>query len=318
MRREAWQLVALAAALPLASGVLLHVGSPTSSLVFLVAGLGGTLVFALAALYVSRPRVSVVAARLEPPAEEETASGVGLVSWPEAVDSGANAAEQPAEAEEVDYLVALRHEFRTPLNAILGFCDVLLGCIDGQVNEAQREDLEIIRASGLKLRALLDNALDLSQLGWGRLRLERESFALQDMLLRATSEAKQLWVSKREAHFDAPAGAIVIEGDEPRLRRSVVALADFLATQYREEAIEVKLVPKGEAIHLEVAADSTRPLAIDTLPTPEEVLASDDHAQRPLWSIAISSEIATLHGGGLYRNAVPPGFVIRLPLGSGR
>lgn len=289
-----------------------------TSSVFLVAALAGTLVFAVVALYVSRPRMSSIAGGFDPGDEKRNASDVGLVSWPGLVDSAVDSAEQPEEAEEVDYLIALRHEFRTPLNAILGFCDVLLGCIDGEINEAQREDLEIIRASGLKLRSLLDNALDLSQLGWGQLRLESESFAVQDMLLRATSEAKQLWVSKREAYFDAPARSIVIEGDEPRLRRSVVALADFLAAQYREETIEVRLVPKGNAIHLEVAANSTRPLALDTLPTPEEVLASDDHARSPLWSVAVSSEIATLHGGGLYRNAVPPGFVIRLPLGSER
>ena len=65
------------------------------------------------------------------------------------------------EPDEVDYLMALRHEFRTPLNAVLGFSDVLLSGIDGEVNDSQREDLEIIRASGIRLRILLDSAFDL-------------------------------------------------------------------------------------------------------------------------------------------------------------
>ena len=71
----------------------------------------------------------------------------------------AEGGEEVADDDEVDYLTALRHEFRTPLNAVLGFSDVLLSGIDGEVNESQREDLEIIRASGIRLKLLLDSAL---------------------------------------------------------------------------------------------------------------------------------------------------------------
>ena len=66
------------------------------------------------------------------PGQTTTAPSVGVAA------SG----DEVAGDEEADYLTALRHEFRTPLNAVLGFSDVLLSGIDGEVNESQREDLE--------------------------------------------------------------------------------------------------------------------------------------------------------------------------------
>lgn len=62
--------------------------------------------------------------------------------------------------EKDEFLRALRHDLRTPLNAILGFSEVLLSGIDGELNESQREDLEIVRSSGRHLVSLFDDVLD--------------------------------------------------------------------------------------------------------------------------------------------------------------
>jgi hypothetical protein len=215
--------------------------------------------------------------------------------------------------DEVDYLRALRHEFRTPLNAVLGFSDVLLSGIDGDVNASQREDLEIIRASGIRLRVLLDSALDISQLADGELRLDVDQVDVRELVGRAATEAGQLWSNKREARCELPEGPCIADVDEARLRRSILVLADFLATTHREASISMSLRPSEDHLGIELTAEATERPSLEALPSPEEVLAAEDATTIRQWPVAVTSELVGLHGGSLYHGSAPARFRIRLP-----
>jgi signal transduction histidine kinase len=223
-------------------------------------------------------------------------------------------AEPPDEPDEVDYLMALRHEFRTPLNAVLGFSDVLLSGIDGEVNASQREDLEIIRASGIRLRILLDSALDLSQLTAGELRVSVERTDIRELVARVAVEAGQLWSNKRRAGCTLPDEPCVTDADEARLRRSILVLADFLATDHRDAEIGLKLSRSAQHLAIEITADPSDRLNIDALPTPAEVLAAEDAMEIRRWPVAVTSEVITRHDGSLYHGDHPSRFMIRIPL----
>jgi PAS domain S-box-containing protein len=71
-----------------------------------------------------------------------------------------------------DFLASMSHEFRTPLNSILSFTDILLLGLDGTITAAQREDLTLIKESGRDLLALVNNILDLSKIEAGELALQ--------------------------------------------------------------------------------------------------------------------------------------------------
>ncbi len=58
-----------------------------------------------------------------------------------------------------EFVAAVRHELKTPLNAILGFTEVLLNEIDGPLTEQQREDVTAIRQSGEHLSELVESVL---------------------------------------------------------------------------------------------------------------------------------------------------------------
>lgn len=58
-----------------------------------------------------------------------------------------------------EFVGAVRHELNTPLNAILGFSDVLLQEVDGPLNEQQIEDVRQVRAAGSYLSELVDAVL---------------------------------------------------------------------------------------------------------------------------------------------------------------
>lgn len=58
-----------------------------------------------------------------------------------------------------EFVAAVRHELKTPLNAILGFSDVLHQEVDGPLTDKQREDVEAVRSAGIYLRQLVDAVL---------------------------------------------------------------------------------------------------------------------------------------------------------------
>ncbi len=226
-------------------------------------------------------------------------------------------ADDASGSDRIDYLTALRHEFRTPLNAVLGFSDVLLSGIDGEVNTSQREDLEIIRASGIRLRILLDCALDLSQLVDGDLRLGTERTDVRDLVARVAVEAQQLWSGKRQADCILPSSPCPLDVDEARLRRSLLVLADFLATEHRDAVVAVRLASSNDHLAIEVSAEPSKGMTLHTIPTPAEVLATEDVQEIRRWPIAVTSEVIARHDGTLYRGDEPCRFMIRLPLGPG-
>jgi signal transduction histidine kinase len=276
---------------------------------FIVAALGGV----LGAVWSGRSALA-----------SEAVGGWPKDGEPRAVDSTsstgsalldvASSVEVRSEPEDVDSLMALRHEFRTPLNAVLGFSDVLLSGIDGEVNDSQREDLEIIRASGIRLRILLDSAFDLSQLASGELRLNVERTDVRELMARVAGEAGQLWANKRTVACTLPEEPCVTEADETRLRRSILVLADFLATDHREANIALSLALSEDHLAIQVTSDSWDPLTLAALPTPAEVLASEDATEICRWPVAVTSEVITRHEGSLYHGDAPSRFLIRLPL----
>ncbi|MEH2512080.1 PAS domain S-box-containing protein [Nitrobacteraceae bacterium AZCC 1564] len=78
-----------------------------------------------------------------------------------------------------DILSKISHEVRTPLNAIIGFADVMIEERFGALgNERYVEYMKDIRASGQRVMAIIDDLLDLSRIESGKMEL---SFTNQDL-----------------------------------------------------------------------------------------------------------------------------------------
>jgi signal transduction histidine kinase len=84
---------------------------------------------------------------------------------------------------KADMLARISHEVRTPLNAIIGFAEVMIGERFGTLgNERYVEYMKDIRASGERVIAIIDNLLDLSQIETGKLDLEFANQNLNDLV----------------------------------------------------------------------------------------------------------------------------------------
>jgi two-component system phosphate regulon sensor histidine kinase PhoR len=80
-----------------------------------------------------------------------------------------------------DFVANISHEFRTPLTAIQGFAETLLG---GAADDVQNRDrfLEIIRSNALRLGRLTTDLLRLSQIEAGQLPMEVRAIRVSEII----------------------------------------------------------------------------------------------------------------------------------------
>src|SRR5450759_2924570 len=79
-----------------------------------------------------------------------------------------------AAAAKRRFVANLSHELRNPLNAVLGFSELLRDNRVGPVSDRQREHLQIIHDSADHLLTLSDELLDMARIEAGRVRLAPE------------------------------------------------------------------------------------------------------------------------------------------------
>ena len=128
--------------------------------------------------------------------------------------------ERAAEAANVaksQFLATMSHEIRTPLNGVLGMAQAMSG---DELNERQRERLDIVRQSGESLLAILDDILDLSKIEAGKLELEAVEFSLSEVARGAHAAFTGLANKKGVSfclHMQGDCGTY--RGDPTRLRQ---------------------------------------------------------------------------------------------------
>jgi two-component system phosphate regulon sensor histidine kinase PhoR len=130
-----------------------------------------------------------------------------------------------------DFVANVSHELKTPLAAIQGFAETLLG---GALEDKRNRErfLEIIRDHAIRLGRLTDDLLKLSLIEAGKLELESAPVAVQDVIHPCVETTRLKAASKRltlatECGSDLP----LVRGDVARLREVVQNLLDN-AVQY--------------------------------------------------------------------------------------
>ena len=84
---------------------------------------------------------------------------------------------------KADMLARISHEVRTPLNAIIGFAEVMIGERFGALgNERYVEYMKDIRASGERVLSIINDLLDLSRIETGKLDLAFTNQSLNEMV----------------------------------------------------------------------------------------------------------------------------------------
>lgn len=97
---------------------------------------------------------------------------------------------QDANNAKTDFLSSMSHDIRTPLNAIIGMCE--LGIADIKDSKRVLESLTSIQSSSLLLLALINNILDMSRIESGKLLFKSQKFSLTREINRAETTFRAL------------------------------------------------------------------------------------------------------------------------------
>jgi PAS domain S-box-containing protein len=92
------------------------------------------------------------------------------------------------EAEEANkakgqFLANMSHEIRTPLNGIMGFTEIL---VSNEADEQKKKMLKLIEKSGNHLLQIVEDLLDFSQIGSGKIKLHESNFKLSDIIIETS------------------------------------------------------------------------------------------------------------------------------------
>jgi two-component system, cell cycle sensor histidine kinase and response regulator CckA len=128
-----------------------------------------------------------------------------------------NRAESAARAKS-EFMARMSHEFRTPLNTILGMINLAL---DTPEQETVQEYLRISHDSARDMMLLVTDLLDYVSHDAGRVRLRNKSFLL-DEVVRSVARGHEPDALRRGLRLDvvcAPSLPAMVRGDPQRLRQ---------------------------------------------------------------------------------------------------
>jgi signal transduction histidine kinase len=117
-----------------------------------------------------------------------------------------------ASAAKSRFLASISHEFRTPLNAILGYTWMLLQNMGGAMNPEHRRMVAKIDSNSRNLAALINNVLDISRIEADQIVVELSTFAVEPLVREVLDELEAV-----VAGSSVPVQCLVT-GDLPPLR----------------------------------------------------------------------------------------------------
>jgi signal transduction histidine kinase/ActR/RegA family two-component response regulator len=165
-----------------------------------------------------------------------------------------------AQAHKDEFVAAVGHELRTPMNAILGFNGVLRRELAD--DPEQLAVVGHIRRSTEHLLQVVNDILDFSQLQAGQLRLNPQDYVLQGLVDELEKRYSEKALSKGVALRMSCDRALPmrLHGDRGRLSQILNNLVDNAIKFTSQGLVQVRMLRQGDALRVEVQ-DSGRGIA---------------------------------------------------------
>jgi PAS domain S-box-containing protein len=215
-----------------------------------------------------------------------------------------DAAEAASHAKSA-FLANMSHELATPLNAILGYNELILDNIYGEVPEKIRDVLERVQGRGRHLLGLINDVLDISKMEEGKLALSLIDYSMREVV-QTVITAVEVFAAEKNLTLkvtvppDLPLG----KGDDRRLTQVLLNLVGngIKFTDAGEVRVEVR-VSNGAFL---VSVADTGPGISDAHYQKifEEFQQVDSSSTRQKGGtglgLSIAKKIIELHGGRIW------------------
>jgi hypothetical protein len=163
----------------------------------------------------------------------------------------AKQAAEEANSAKATFLSTLSHEFRTPLNAIVGYADLL--ALDGPLNAAQERKVERITAGVWHLVSMMDGILSFAKLDAGHEVVRPEPLDARAIAREAgamtepTASAKGLSFS-----LELPDAAVHLVTDEAKARQILINLCGNAVKYTESGGVRLSVLDGEDRVTFEV------------------------------------------------------------------
>lgn len=157
-----------------------------------------------------------------------------------------------------EFMSTMTHELKTPLNAIIGFSDLLMEGSYGTLSKEQVNFIKDINSSGEHLLDLIDKFLDISKIEAGKLELHIQPIDLKKMLEQVKAEQRDACTSKGlEMIIDGLENEEIIYADPVRLKEVFLTLTNASIKLTTEGIVSIQFINNNAIFEFHVSDSST-------------------------------------------------------------
>ncbi|TQD27668.1 PAS domain S-box protein [Methanolobus vulcani] len=143
-----------------------------------------------------------------------------------------------------EFLTTMSHELRTPLNSIIGFSEIMLDGVTGDLQDKQEHYLERISESGRHLLSLINDILDISKIEAGKMELYLETVDIGNAVNEIVKITESL-ASRKNITVDVKMSDVtpLINVDKSKLKQIM----------YNLLGNAIKFTDNGGHVHIDVS-----------------------------------------------------------------
>jgi signal transduction histidine kinase len=152
-----------------------------------------------------------------------------------------------------EFLTKMSHQLRTPLTAIIGFCEVLMQGMDGELSRDQAQDIAEIHKSGLVLLQLVNDILDLSKIEAGKIEIvvqEVDLPSVVDQVIASMHHIAETKALKLTSELSSETKRVM--GDPDRVREVLTNLVSNAIKFTPAGSVAIRSMPAGPMAEISV------------------------------------------------------------------
>ncbi|MCA9933951.1 MAG: GAF domain-containing sensor histidine kinase [Ardenticatenaceae bacterium] len=153
-----------------------------------------------------------------------------------------------------EFVSLVTHELRLPMTSIKGYTDLMVSGMTGELNDQQKQFMEVIRRNLNRMNRLISDLSDINRIESGRMKFEMRDFYVQDVV-EDVSESLQEAIAGRQQRLtlEVPSDLPPVHADPARISQVLSNLMSN-AHKYTQERghILVKAQQNGRFLTVSV------------------------------------------------------------------